>query len=62
LAPGMTVATARFVPVGPNPRCHIRAHAPSEALFGAIGFRAAAMPTVLEGVAGVIRQFDGYFT
>ena len=61
LAPGMTAATVRLMPTGRSPRCHVHAHVPSEALFGAIGFRAVAMPTVLAGVAGVVRQFDRYF-
>ena len=62
LAPGMTAASVRFMPTGPNPRCRVHAHAPSDASFGAIGFRAVAMPPVLAGVAGVLGQFNRYFT
>lgn len=61
LVPGMIAATVEFTPTGPRPQVHVAGHMPTEAVFGSIGFRAAAMPGVVDAITALIRSFDGHF-
>jgi hypothetical protein len=60
--PGATIVRVPYVIVGDSPRIHLHVSFPAEVAFGKNGFRALAMPSVADKIAGVVRGFEPFLT
>jgi hypothetical protein len=61
LEPGATVVRVPYTIVGDAPRLNLDVAFPAEVHFGQIGFRALAMQSVAERIAGVVHGFEPFF-
>jgi hypothetical protein len=62
LRPGMKALTVYYTPIGPKPGLHVTGTVPVDIGFGSIGFRAAAMPRLMDDVLAHVRALDRFLS